>query len=132
YRQMAEDTVDVVVKRLGTKARCKTKRFKLLDETAQLDALARDDGLGAPLVAGLEYRRADAVFAARHEMVHTLTDVLARRTRALLLDRDATVAAAPDVAELVGKELGWSADETAAQLEQFNAIAAHENEAQHA
>jgi len=29
YRQMAEDTVDVVTKRIGTKARCKTKRLKL-------------------------------------------------------------------------------------------------------
>jgi glycerol-3-phosphate dehydrogenase len=132
YRQMAEDTVDVVLKRLATKARCKTKRLKLLDDTAAIDALARTDGLGEPLIAGLEYRRADALFAARHEMVFSLTDVLARRTRALLLDRDAAVAAAAAVAALIAPELGWSPDDVAAQVEAFNAVAANEDQAQHA
>jgi glycerol-3-phosphate dehydrogenase len=132
YRQMAEDTVDVVAKRLGTKARCKTKRLKLLDDTSAVDALARNDGLDAPLVVGLDYRRADAVFAARHEMVHSLTDVLARRTRALLLDRDAAVAAAPDVARLIAADLGWSESDVAAQVDAFNAVAAMEDQAQHA
>jgi glycerol-3-phosphate dehydrogenase len=132
YRQMAEDTVDVVAKRLDVKVRCKTKRLKLLDDRAEVDALARSDGLDAPLVAGLDYRRADAVFAARNEMVFSLTDVLARRTRALLLDRDAAVAAAPAVAALIAPDLGWSADEVAAQVEAFNAVAASEDQAQHA
>ena len=58
------------------------------------------------------------------------TDVLARRTRALLLDRDATVKAAPDVAALVAPELGWSKTETAAQVKAFKAIAAAEERAQ--
>jgi glycerol-3-phosphate dehydrogenase len=88
--------------------------------------------LDAPLVPGLEYRRADAVYAARHEMVHSLTDVLARRTRALLLDRDAAVAAAPDVAALIAPEMHWTADEVAEQVDAFRAVAAMENEAQHA
>jgi glycerol-3-phosphate dehydrogenase len=132
YRQMAEDTVDVVAKQLATKVRCKTKRLKLLDDRASVDALAREDGLGAPLVTGLEYRRADAVYAARNEMVVSLTDVLARRTRALLLDRDAAVAAAADVAALIAPDLGWSADDVAAQVEAFNAVAASEDQAQKA
>ncbi|HVV35212.1 MAG TPA: glycerol-3-phosphate dehydrogenase/oxidase [Acidimicrobiales bacterium] len=132
YRQMAEDTVDVVTKHLGVKTRCKTKRFKLLDDRAEVDALARTDDLAAPLVAGLEYRRADAVFAARHEMVVSLTDVLARRTRALLLDRDAAVAAAPDVAALIAPDLGWSPDDVRAQVDEFRRIAAAEDQAQHA
>ncbi|HVT77496.1 MAG TPA: glycerol-3-phosphate dehydrogenase C-terminal domain-containing protein, partial [Acidimicrobiales bacterium] len=132
YRQMAEDTVDVVTKHLGVKARCKTKRFKLLDDRAEVDALARTDDLSAPLVAGLEYRRADAVFAARNEMVVSLTDVLARRTRALLLDRDAAVAAAPEVAALIAPDLGWSPDDVSAQVDEFRRIAAAEDQAQHA
>ena len=133
YRAMAEDTVDVVAKQVGRGGRCKTKRLKLLDERAAVDELVRSDpSLGAPLVPGLDYRRADAVWAARNEMAHTLTDVLVRRTRALLLDRDAAVAAAPHVAALVAPELGWTPEETAAQVEAFNAVAAAEDQAQHA
>jgi glycerol-3-phosphate dehydrogenase len=133
YRKMAEDTVDVAVKALGSKARCKTARLKLLDDHAAIDALVADDAsLGEPLVSGLEYRKADAVYAARHEMVHSLTDVLARRTRALLLDRDAAVAAAPAVAALIAPDMGWSATDIDAQVDEFNAIATMENEAQHA
>jgi glycerol-3-phosphate dehydrogenase len=133
YRAMAEDTVDVAAKALGRGARCKTKRLRLLDDRAAVDELARADAsLSEPLVTGLEYRRADAVYAAREEMVVSLTDVLSRRTRALLLDRDAAVAAAPEVAALIAPELGWSVEEQQAQVEAFNAIAARENQAQHA
>ena len=41
------------------------------------------------------------MYAARHEMATTLIDVLTRRTRAHLFDRPATLAAAPDVADLL-------------------------------
>lgn len=75
-----------------------------------------DPQLGEALVPGLPYLRAEAVFAVRYEMALTLLDVLSRRTRALLLDRDATVAAAPDVAVLVGSELGWSPERGAAEV----------------
>jgi glycerol-3-phosphate dehydrogenase len=67
-----------------------------------------DPELARPLVAGLPYLRAEAVFAARYEMARTLDDVLARRTRASLLARDASAAAATAVARLIAPELGWS------------------------
>ncbi|HLF41560.1 MAG TPA: glycerol-3-phosphate dehydrogenase/oxidase [Acidimicrobiia bacterium] len=57
--------------------------------------------LGDPLVPGLPYLRAEALYAARYEMALTLEDVLSRRTRALLLDAAATSAAAPAVARLL-------------------------------
>jgi glycerol-3-phosphate dehydrogenase len=124
YRQMAEDTVDVAVKRLGRGGRCKTKRLKLRDDTAAIDALVRADAsLGEPLVKGLSYRKADAVYAAREEMVQSLTDVLTRRTRALLLDRDATLDAARAVAELIAPDLGWSAADVDAQVRSFEEVA---------
>ena len=47
---------------------------------------------------GLPYLKAEAIYAARFEMARTLEDVLARRTRALILDRNAAVRAAPAVA----------------------------------
>jgi glycerol-3-phosphate dehydrogenase len=40
-------------------------------------------------------------------MAHTLDDVLTRRTRARVLDRDATSRAADAVADLLAPELRW-------------------------
>jgi glycerol-3-phosphate dehydrogenase len=67
-----------------------------------------DPQLAQPLVAGLPYLRAEAVYAARYEMAGTLEDVLARRTRALFLAQDASADAAASVARLIAPELGWS------------------------
>ena len=50
-----------------------------------------DPDLAEPLVEGLPYLRAEAVYAARHEMAATLDDVLSRRTRARLLAAEASV-----------------------------------------
>ena len=141
YRAMAEDTVNVAVKALKRGGKTKTKRLKLVgaegvkenhdhlvgrfgSEAAEIKALVTTDPtLGEPLVPGLAYLRAEAVWSARHEMVHTLADVLARRTRALLLDRDATLAAAESVAELIAPEVGWSTTDVAAQVAAFKEMA---------
>jgi glycerol-3-phosphate dehydrogenase len=85
--------------------------------------------LGEPLVPGLPYRRAEAVYAVRYEMATTLDDVLSRRTRSILLGRDAVVAAADDVAGLMAPELGWSDGERAAQVERVRAAAERERRA---
>jgi glycerol-3-phosphate dehydrogenase len=137
YRAMAEDTVDVAVKALKRGGKTKTKRLKLIgaegvgepsghlqsrfgNEAAEIDALINADAsLGEPLVPGLDYVKAEAVWSARNEMVHTLADVLARRTRALLLARDATMDAAESVARLIAPALGWSDDEAATQVRAF-------------
>jgi len=84
--------------------------------------------LGLPLVPGLPYRRSEAVYAVRYEMATTLDDVLSRRTRARLLDREATATAAEDVATLVGAELGWSADEHARQVAAYRQAAERERQ----
>jgi glycerol-3-phosphate dehydrogenase len=84
--------------------------------------VASDPALGRPLVPGLPYLRAEAVFAARYEMARTVDDVLSRRTRARLLARDASLAAADDVAALIGEELGLDADARAAQVEAYRAL----------
>jgi glycerol-3-phosphate dehydrogenase len=59
-------------------------------------------------------------------MATTLVDVLARRTRAHLHDRAACLDAAPDVAELLARELGWTAAETARQVDEYRAMCAAE------
>ncbi len=78
--------------------------------------------LGQPLVPGLPYLAAEAVYAVRYEMALTLEDVLSRRTRALLLDSAATAGAAPAVAALIAPELGWDEEETARQVASFAAL----------
>ena len=73
--------------------------------------------LAAPLHAQLPYTGAEVVWAARHEMARTVEDVLARRTRALFLNARAAEAMAPEVARLMGGELGWDAPRQAADVE---------------
>ena len=154
YREMAHDTIDAVVVRLGVKARCRTRNLPLLgakgfraqpagSAAAHLDGrygalagevqrlVATDAHLGRPLVPGLPYLRAEAVYAVRAEMAITLDDVLTRRTRARLLDRAATVAAAPAAAALLAPELGWDAAETQRQIAHFLALCAAEDAAAH-
>jgi glycerol-3-phosphate dehydrogenase len=58
-------------------------------------------------VPGLPYLRAEAVYGVRYEMALSLDDVLCRRTRARLLARDDSARVAPEVAALIGPELGW-------------------------
>ena len=78
-------------------------------ETDLVVALCDEDAsLADPMVAGMPYLRAEAVWAARHLGWLTPSDVLARRTRAPILDREATFEAAASVAALLAPELAWS------------------------
>ena len=88
---------------------------------AVLALLRTDTSLGQTLVPGLTALRAEAVYAARHEHVVHLDDVLARRTRSLLLDRDATALAAQSVAQLIAPELQWTPTDIEAEVAQFTA-----------
>ncbi|MBU6330685.1 MAG: glycerol-3-phosphate dehydrogenase/oxidase [Acidobacteria bacterium] len=86
-------------------------------------ALAESDpDLAAPLVPGLPYLRAEAVFGVRHEMARTLDDVLSRRTRARLLGRDDSAAAARSVATLIAADLGWDGAEIDRQVAAYLAL----------
>ena len=152
YREMAEDAVDAAIQ-LADDAfprrarRRRTRRLQLRgadgwEQAADADLhlgeryggesgviaamIDADPSLGEPLVAGLPYRRAEAVYAARYEMATTLDDVLSRRTRARLRNRDAAAAAAADVAELIGDELGWSADDRRRQVTAYRVSSEHE------
>jgi glycerol-3-phosphate dehydrogenase len=60
-----------------------------------------------PLVPGLHYLAAEAVYAVEDEMAYSLSDVLDRRTRASLRDARGAADAAPAVASLIGPLLGW-------------------------
>jgi glycerol-3-phosphate dehydrogenase len=148
YRRMAADTVDAAVAVLGRGGRSRTARLRLRgadgfeavgdehlasrygSEARIVQAMVGTDAeLGRPLVPSLPYLRAEAVYAARYEMAHTLDDILSRRTRALLLARDETAALASDIAALVAPELGWDEAEAARQADHFRRLAAAERAA---
>jgi glycerol-3-phosphate dehydrogenase len=149
YRRMAADTVDVVVRSLRRGSRrSPTKRLPLRgadgwesvsdehlarrygsEARVVLAMIAADPSLGAPLVPGLPYVRAEAVYAARYEMATSVDDVLSRRTRARLLARDASAAAAAAVGELIAPELGWSADDVARDVAAYRASVERERDA---
>ncbi|MGH9291560.1 MAG: glycerol-3-phosphate dehydrogenase/oxidase [Acidimicrobiales bacterium] len=79
-----------------------------------------------PLAEGLGYLLVEALYAARYEMASTLEDVLARRTRALLLDARAAAAAAATVGGLLAPELGWDARRLEAEVAELRAASAAE------
>ncbi len=147
YRKMAQDTVDEVVRQLGESPksrRCVTRSLRLLGATAATSdpvtmahprshlvsrygtdssavlALADDrPELLEPVIAGLPYTAAEMVYAAREEMAQTLTDVLARRTRAAIQRAQPTMAAAHAAAALIAPELGWDEQHASAQADDF-------------
>lgn len=101
-------------------------------EARTLVAMAeRDPRLADPLVPGLPYLKAEAVYAVRYEMARDLDDVLTRRTRARLLARDATAEAAGAVAALIAEDLGWDGPTAETHAEQYRASIAAERDAAH-
>lgn len=72
----------------------------------------------------LFYRGCEVIWAVRHEWARTVEDVLARRTRALILDTRASIEAAPDVARLMAEELGRDSSWEEAQVRKYVELAA--------
>ncbi|MFM7736929.1 MAG: glycerol-3-phosphate dehydrogenase/oxidase, partial [Alphaproteobacteria bacterium] len=145
YRKMAQDTVDDAVAVGGLAERpCVTESLRLhgwLDrgdpalpqashlrsygsDAASLEAfLAESPERPERLHERLPYAAGQVAWAARFEMARTVEDVLARRTRALLLDARATIEAAPRVASLLAAELGRDESWAASQADSFRALA---------
>jgi glycerol-3-phosphate dehydrogenase len=71
---------------------------------------------GKLLVENYPYIDADVVWACR-EYACTIEDVLSRRTRLAFLNKDAALDAIPVVADIMAKELGWSAKVKKQQIE---------------
>lgn len=86
--------------------------------------MAAEPALAEPLHPGLPYPKALVVWAARDEMARTVEDVLARRTRALLLDAKAAAEAATETARLLAAELGRDERWRDKQAEDFRKLAA--------
>jgi len=142
YRKMGEDVIDHAEVAAGlARRRGGTEELRIHGWTPQADSgadslgiygadaarlrelMAAQPELAAPLHPALPYRRAEVIWHARHEMARTVEDVLARRTRALLLDARASIEAAPAVAALLAAELGHDEAWQASQVAAFTALA---------
>jgi glycerol-3-phosphate dehydrogenase len=140
YRRMAEDCVHRAAEVGGLlPTPCRTKTLPIhgaqgeflpgvlagygSDGPALRQLASSRPELSKPLADRLPYLAAQVVWAARHEMARSVEDMLARRVRALFLDADAAITAAPKVAELLADELGRDAAWQADQRKQFEAVA---------
>jgi glycerol-3-phosphate dehydrogenase len=105
YRRMAEDAVDhaVVLARLEERE-CVTRTLRIHQPEQESPGVA---------------------WFGRYEMARTVEDVLARRTRVLFLDAQATIAMAPSVAHELAQELGRDEAWERAQLVDFTQVAQH-------
>jgi glycerol-3-phosphate dehydrogenase len=85
--------------------------------------LREEPALSELLHRNLPYQEAEVVYHARKEMARTVEDVLARRTRALLLDARAARSSAPRVASLLARELKKDKSWETAEAERFEELA---------
>ncbi|HVU24225.1 MAG TPA: glycerol-3-phosphate dehydrogenase/oxidase [Opitutus sp.] len=141
YRKMAEDVIDHAETVAGVEPRrCRTEELQIHGWTqaqiaepnlrpygtdaARIAELIRTDSeLGRLLHSRLPYQAAEVVWGVRHEMAMTVEDVLARRTRALLLDAKSSIEAAPLVARLMAAELRETEAWQRAQVANYTALA---------
>jgi glycerol-3-phosphate dehydrogenase len=141
YRKMGEDAVTQAARFAGLTPRsCKTENLPLhgwkngVDPREHLSAygsdveeiremIRQDPDLGQPLHYKLPYLRAEVVWAVRREWAMTLSDVLRHRTRALILDAAVSMDIAPEVAEIMARELGHDRQWVESQVDEYRALA---------
>jgi glycerol-3-phosphate dehydrogenase len=95
-----------------------------------LEVLRADPSLAAPLPGADDYLAVEAGYAVTHEGALHLEDVLTRRTRISIEAWDRGVAAAPEVADLMARLLGWPDEVRKREVERYLARVAAERESQ--
>jgi len=142
YRLMGEDTINYILRHglLAPRQPSVSRNLHLIDyslepldyplsvygsEASKIVAIQHEQNNFAKLHAALPYYQAEIIYHVRYEMARTVADVLARRTRALLLDAQASIEAAPKVAELMAQELNLDAAWISRQLTEYNTYATH-------
>ncbi len=141
YRKMAQDTVDQAADLAGLPPQeCTTRRLNIhgfhsnaerfgalafygSDAPAIQHLIEENPDWSEPLHPRLPVNRAQVVWACRHEMARTVEDLLARRTRSLLLDASAAIEAAPLAGAWMAQELDRNANWVQQQAAEFQATA---------
>ena len=145
YRKMAEDTLSHAIQVGGlSSAPCQTEHLPLYaspddpkcvrdvrdplryygTDAEAIEKLAADNTeLSQRLHPELPYSGAEVVWATQYEMAIHLEDVLARRTRALLLGAENSKQAAQRTAEIMAGQLGHDNTWIAEQVAQYTSLA---------
>lgn len=143
YRRMARDCVDhaATLGKLDERP-CVTKSLKIhgyhehREQFGDLSYYGSDAGairelmttrpeLACRLSNAVPICAAEVVWAVHNEMARTVDDVLARRTRTLLLNARAAIEVAPQVAKLMARELGNDESWEKRQVTEFSETAQH-------
>jgi glycerol-3-phosphate dehydrogenase len=141
YRKMAEETIDKAATVAGLNEQdCITEDLRIhgwlknvdreehlhyygSDQVAVEKIIENNPKMGESLHERLPYLKAEVIWAVRNEMAVTVEDVLSRRTRALLLDAEASIEMAPEVARLMADEAGHDEQWQKQQVEEYTQIA---------
>lgn len=141
YRKMAQDTINQAIKTAGLPEKeCITEDLKIhgwqenvdrsdplhqygSDRMAIEKLIAESPELGEKIHERLPYTKAEVLWSVHSELAITVEDILARRTRSLLLDAKASIEAAPVVAKLMTRVNGKDNDWQQKQVEMFNKVA---------
>ncbi|MFC3456114.1 glycerol-3-phosphate dehydrogenase [Amycolatopsis speibonae] len=95
-----------------------------------LESISERPELGEPIPGTEEYLKAEVVYAVSHEGALHLEDVLTRRTRISIEERDRGVTAAPVVAGLMAPLLGWDSHKQEREVTNYLARVEAERSAQ--
>lgn len=139
YRLMGEDTLNYIEKKLTLPlTQSKTKDLQLDGYTTTpqpyplksygsnysvIEKIQQESGNFALIHPALPYLQAEIIYQIRHEQVKTIEDILARRTRALYLDAQAAIEAAPIVAKIFAAEKNYSEEWQQQQIISFTQFA---------
>jgi glycerol-3-phosphate dehydrogenase len=139
YRRMAEETLDRAGKAgLLEKRRCVTSHLSLAgkdinqnrgrlkiygDGYSEIEKIISNDPSAGNLIhKDLPVTRAEIIWICRNEMPVKVEDVLARRTRAILLDARASAEIAPEVARIMADTLGYDQEWQSEQIRVYNEL----------
>jgi glycerol-3-phosphate dehydrogenase len=141
YRHMAEEAVNKAAEFAELSASpCVTKTLNIHGyhenaerfgdlwwygtDAVEIESLIRSDAsLKQPLDPELSLNSAQVIWAVRSEMARTVEDVLARRTRSLLLHARASIRCAPKVAALMAGVLHRDQSWQDSQIHAFTELA---------
>lgn len=118
---------------VDTEARVRglSTRLKLSDDvlcglykqgTAALDVLEmaeEDPSLAEQVARDIPHIRAQVRYAAESEMAHTLDDFMVRRTEIFYAAPDQGLEASKEIAQIMGRSLGWDGAEQSRQVEAY-------------
>ena len=84
-----------------------------------LDLIHENASLASPIIEGMPHIQAEILYAVRQESAVCVEDILSRRLGIQFYDWRLAAQAAPVVAAIAAKELGWSPEQTRSELNAY-------------